>query len=413
MTQRPSDPQVAFGPQAVRPAEVVAGDVLSWLLDQSHELAPADLADALDRAFVQVGAVSSRLFLSDHDQMSLNPLVADADGDGAATSFRIDGTVAGRAFALETTCVVPVGDGVRLWVPVLNGTARLGVVAVDFPTAPDAALIRRVETVAALAAQLIETKDSYTDLIELGRRGREMSLAAELQRRNLPPVALVTPYAVVSGILEPAYDVAGDTFDYALNADALHVAVIDSVGHDLGSSVISHLVHGSLRNSRRNGHDLPDTYARADQAVTSVFRELTFATAAFGRLDLASGAFRWVSAGHPPPLVVRGRKVVNEAVTVPSLPIGLGGPPATVNEVALDPGDMVLLYTDGVVEGGARGSERFGLARLIDLLARNLLAELPPAETLRRLARAVLDHSAHELRDDLTMVLVEYRGPPG
>ena len=408
MTQPHPDPQSRSGPWVARASGAPALDVLSWLLDEAHELAPADLGELLEAAFVQVGALSARLYLSDHDQMALNPL---ADGEG--TSFRIDGTIAGRAFALETTCAVPAGDTVRLWVPVLNGTARLGVMAVDFATAPDAALVRKVETVAALAAQLIETKDSYTDIIEVGRRGREMSLAAELQRRNLPPVALVTPHAVVSGILEPAYDVAGDTFDYALNADALHVAVIDSVGHDLGSSVISHLVHGSLRNSRRNGDDLPGTYARADQAVTSVFRELTFATAAFGRLDLTSGTFHWVSAGHPPPLVVRARKVVHEAATVPSLPIGLGGPGATVNEVTLDPGDMLLLYTDGVVEGGARGSERFGLDRLIDLLARNLLAELPPAETLRRLARAVLDHSAHELRDDLTLVLVEYRSPPG
>jgi serine phosphatase RsbU (regulator of sigma subunit) len=55
----------------------------------------------------------------------------------------------------------------------------------------------------------------------------------------------------------PAYEVAGDSFDYALNTDVLHVAIIDSVGHDIESSVISHLVNGSLRNSRRNGRDLP------------------------------------------------------------------------------------------------------------------------------------------------------------
>jgi serine phosphatase RsbU (regulator of sigma subunit) len=121
-----------------------------------------------------------------------------------------------------------------------------------------------------------------------------------------------------------------------------------------------------------------------------------------------------VSAGHPPPLVVRGRKVVHEADTVPVRPIGLSGAEPRVNELVLDPGDMLLLYTDGVVEGGRRGTERFGLGRLTDLLIRNLLADLPPAETLRRLVRAVLEHAAHELHDDLTMVLIEYRaGPTG
>jgi serine phosphatase RsbU (regulator of sigma subunit) len=236
-----------------------------------------------------------------------------------------------------------------------------------------------------------------------------MSLAAELQRATLPPITLTTSRVMVTGILEPAYEVAGDSFDYALNEDVLYLAIIDSVGHDIESSVISQLVNGSLRNSRRNGHNLPEAYGRANEALTSVFRELTFATAAFGHLDLNSGRFGWVSAGHPPPLVVRGGKVVHEADTVAALPIGLSGAEPTVNALVLDPGDMLLLYTDGVVEGGRRGTERFGLDRLTDLLSRNLLAGLPPAETLRRLVRAVLEHAAHELRDDLTMVLVEYR----
>jgi serine phosphatase RsbU (regulator of sigma subunit) len=204
--------------------------------------------------------------------------------------------------------------------------------------------------------------------------------------------------------------VAGDTFDYALNADDLHVAVIDSVGHELRSSLISHLVYGSLRNSRRHGLDLPDAYAVADRAVADVFPDVRFATAAFGQLELRTGRFSWVSAGHAPPLLVRGGKVMGEVPFDPALPIGLGGRPPTVNEVLLEPGDVLLLYTDGVTEGGMAGSERFGIDRLSDLLARSLLDGVPPAETLRRLVAAVLEHSAHELRDDACMVLVEYRG---
>jgi len=409
MTDQRSEGEVASGPPLARAPDTPAADPMTWLLETSHTLPPFELAGAVDRSFRQVGALGARIYLSDHDQRSLNPLVALPE----PTQIPIDGTMAGRAFALETTFTVPIDGGVRLWVPLLNGTARLGVAAVDFAAAdaPDDDGVRAVENLMTLAAQLVETKDRYSDVIEVARRGRPMSLGAELQRRNLPPGALVTPCVVVSGILEPAYDVAGDSFDYALNDRVLHVAVIDSVGHDLGSSVISHVVHGSLRNSRRHEVPLPEAYGHADEALTSLFPDLTFATAAFGELDLDSGRFSWISAGHPPPLVVRAGKVVHEVETVPVVPIGLSGRAPTVNEVVLDPGDLLLLYTDGVVEGGVRGSERFGLERLSDLLARNLLAELPPAETLRRLARAVLDHSAHEIHDDLTMVLVEYRGP--
>jgi serine phosphatase RsbU (regulator of sigma subunit) len=391
-----------------RPAEAVAGDSLAWLLATAHHLPPADLAGAVSEALARVGAVSSCLFLADHQQAWLQPFGPPI---GASASLRVDGTVAGRAFALDVTCMISTDSGVRMWVPVVDGTARLGVLAVDLAEddAGDAQTQRSVEHVAALAAQLVMTKSEYTDALELARRNREMSLAAELQRTTLPPMALATPRVMVAGILEPAYEVAGDSFDYALNTDVLHVAIIDSVGHDIESSVISHLVNGSLRNSRRNGCDLPTAYLRANEAVTTVFRELTFATAAFGQLDLGSGRFSWVSAGHPPPLVIRGGKVVHEADTIPALPIGLSGTDPAVNELALDPGDMLLLYTDGVIEGGRRGTERFGLDRLTDLLSRNLLADLPPAETLRRVVRAVLEHAAHELHDDLTMVLIEYR----
>ncbi|MGH2475269.1 MAG: PP2C family protein-serine/threonine phosphatase, partial [Candidatus Limnocylindrales bacterium] len=461
------------------------GDSLAWLLATAHHLPPAELAGAVAEALARVGAVSARLFLADHGLVSLHPF---GPPDEETTSFGIDGTVAGRAFALEMTCSVSINGGVRLWVPVVDGTARLGVLGVDLTAedAGDAQTQSSVEHVASLAAQLLVTKGEYSDAVELVRRNREMSLAAELQRGTLPPMtlatsrvmvagilepayevagdtfdyalntdmlhvaiidsvghdiessvisqlvngslrhsrrngrnlpeayfraneALTTSRVMVTGILEPAYEVAGDTFDYALNTDMLHVAIIDSVGHDIESAVISHLVQGSLRNSRRDGRDLPDVYVRANAALTTVFRELTFATAAFGHLDLTSGRFSWVSAGHPPPLVVRRGKVVHEADTVPVLPIGLSGAKPTVNELVLEPGDMLLLYTDGVVEGGARGTERFGLDRLTDLLSRNLLADLPPAETLRRLVRAVLEHAAHELHDDLTMVLVEFR----
>ncbi|HZA87724.1 MAG TPA: PP2C family protein-serine/threonine phosphatase, partial [Acidimicrobiales bacterium] len=293
-----------------RPAEVVAGDSLAWLLATAHHLPPAELAGAVAEALARVGAVSSCLFLADHAQVSLRPFGPTAEE--SRSSFRVDGTVAGRAFALEMTCTVSTDCGVRLWVPVVDGTARLGVLAVDLTAedARDAQTQRSVEQVASLAAQLLVTKSECSDAVELGRRSRKMSLAAELQRGTLPPMTLATSQVMVTGILEPAYEVAGDTFDYALNTDMLHVAIIDSVGHDIESSVVSHLVHGSLRNSRRDGRDLPEVYVRANEALTMVFRELTFATAAFGHLDLSSGLFSWVSAGHPPPLVVRGGKVV-------------------------------------------------------------------------------------------------------
>ena len=387
-------------------AEGPPGDVLAWLLRASHRLAPAELAETVARGLERLGARASRLFLIDHDQTALHPF---GPGPPAPASLDIDGTIGGRAFALEQTFAVETDEGIRVWLPLIDGTARLGVMCVDLePTAADDEDTRRgLERMASLASELLVSKDQYTDAFEQVRRRKAMSLEAELQRCNLPPVSLVTPQVTVAGILLPAYEVAGDSFDYALNPAALDVAIIDSVGHELESSLISHLVQGSLRNCRRNGLGLADAYAVADAAVRRIFPDLRFATAAFGRLELDSGRFRWISAGHPRPLLVRQNKVVGEAPVVPVLPIGLGGTDPVVNEVVLEVGDSLLLYTDGVVEGGPRRSEPFGVGRLTDLLGRHLLSGLPPAETLRRLVAAVLEHSAYELRDDTTLLLVE------
>lgn len=388
--------------------ELRSRDPLAWLLEISRSLPPTDLASAVSEAMAETGARASCVYLADYDQHYLYPF---GPGAGDREPLDVDGTTGGRAFVLEKRIVVDSDDGARMWLPLIDGTARIGVVLVELgDAAPDECVVTGLERLAAMAAELFVSKGHYTDAFDSVRRRQPMALQAELQRSILPPVALVTPGVAVAGILLPAYEVAGDSFDFALNGGHLDVAVIDSVGHELHSSLISHIVQGSLRNSRRNGGDLVGAYVEAGDALTRVFTDLRFATAAFGQLDLATGRFRWVSAGHPPPLLVHGVKVIGELATVPALPIGLGGGPPVVNEVVLGAGDSVLLYTDGVTEGRPRGGERFGVDRLVDLLGRVLLAGLPPAEMVRRVATAVLDHSARELNDDTTMLLVRYDG---
>ena len=385
-------------------------DPVAWLLEASHTWPPAELDEAVLRALTLLGARWALPYLVDHDQRALHPFGRHAADE---QSLAVDGTLGGEVFALERTRLAPSADGrgVDLWVPLIDGTARLGVLRTTLPSAPDDDLVAAVERVASLTSELVVSKDQYTDALEQARRHRPMSLEAELQRCTLPPVALVTPDVAVAGILLPAYEVAGDSFDYALGPEGLDVAVIDSVGHQLTSSLISHLVQGSLRNSRRNGIGLVDAYAAADEAVARAFPDMQFATAAFGRLDLRSNRFRWVSAGHPPPLVLRRGEVVGEAPTTPVRPIGVGASRAVVNEVTVGPGDGVVLYTDGVTEGGVRGGERFGLDRFTTLLGEALNAALPPAEVLRRLVSAVLQHSAYELHDDTSVLLVQRPGP--
>jgi phosphoserine phosphatase RsbU/P len=110
------------------------------------------------------------------------------------------------------------------------------------------------------------------------------------------------------------------------------------------------------------------------------------------------------------PLLLRGRKVVAELSCEAVLPFGLGDGAPEPGICDLEPDDVVLLYTDGVTEARTAGGELFGLERLTDLLEREAASGRTAEELLRRLVRSVLDHQAGGLRDDATLLLVQWTG---
>jgi serine phosphatase RsbU (regulator of sigma subunit) len=226
----------------------------------------------------------------------------------------------------------------------------------------------------------------------------------------LPPLTLRATQAVVTGLLEPAYEVAGDAFDYALNGDRLDVGLFDGMGHGIGSSMLTNLAVGAYRHARRNGQDVPAMHQAVDAAVAEQYDGDAFVTGVFARLQLDTGTLTWTNAGHPVPLLLRHRRVVGPLPCEPSPPFGLAGVVPTVQVEALEPGDTVLLYTDGVTDARTSGGGELGLERLVDLLEREAAAETPPEETLRRLIRSTLEFQGGELRDDATLVLVQWSG---
>jgi serine phosphatase RsbU (regulator of sigma subunit) len=131
-------------------------------------------------------------------------------------------------------------------------------------------------------------------------------------------------------------------------------------------------------------------------------------------LDIATGALRYLNAGHPRPLLLRRGKAVRQLMGGRRLPLGLGrGAAADAGQEQLEPGDRILLHTDGVVEAKDPDGVLFGLDRLVDLAERGAAAGLPAPETLRRLAHTVVEHQHVPPRDDATLVLLEWsEGPP-
>jgi serine phosphatase RsbU (regulator of sigma subunit) len=237
-----------------------------------------------------------------------------------------------------------------------------------------------------------------------------MSLAATMQWELMPPLAATTNRVAVAGVLEPAYDIAGDGFDYAITGDDVDFALFDGMGHGIASSMLTSLAVGAYRHARRLHSSVTDMHAAVEEAVAAQYAGEAFATGIIGRMSAATGELRWSCAGHPPPLLLRERKVVAELGCEPALPFGLDSDAPVVARYALQPGDAVLLYTDGVVEARTPDGEEFGLERLRDFLEREAAAEVPAEDLLRRLVRAVLEYQGTALRDDATLLLLHWVG---
>ena len=414
-----------------RPAAVLPPGVSPYeaavdsMLEEAHLTPAHGLPGLIDRYAVDVGAVGATAYLADLQQITLVPLVGPTDdGDDAdrAVPLAVDTTLAGRAFQHLRILTGAARDGADepvVWLPLLDGTERLGVLRVTVPAGTTAdeissgALGLRLRRLAGLAAELVVTKTLYGDTIVQTRRRAAMGLAAELQWSQLPPLTFACHQVTIAAALEPAYSVAGDAVDYAVDEGWARFAIFDGMGHGLQSAHLSVLAVAAYRNARRAGRSLPDTALALDEAVRSFSPGEVYCSALIGELDTETGDLSWINAGHPEPLVLRAGRLARTLHTEPSQPFGMGLAPAdgstyAVSTDRLQPDDRLVLYTNGVTDAQGQDGTTFGLPRLVDLLARTDDPRLPAPETMRRVVRALLRHQ-QDLTDDATLLSIDWR----
>jgi hypothetical protein len=386
------------------------GRPIGRLLFVQQAAEPDALVEILTTATAAIAASDVVLYLIDYEHVALLPHPDVLPHGDRPTTAMVDGSMAGRAFQTATVLAAQRDDGWHVWVPVSERANKLGVLSMTMPRWDDEIEYFCTELGYA-AAYLLMASAQYTDLPHLLRRRKDMDLAAEMQWSLLPPLSFASGTTALSGLLEPAYEVGGDSFDYAVNDGILDLAIFDAMGHGLGSAVMASLVVGAYRHGRRANLDLAALATSIDSAVRSLAGNSSFATGLFARLDIASGRLTWMTSGHPHPIIVRRGAALADTDVSGGLPLGLGalGPVAgEVIEVSLEPGDGVLFYTDGVVEARSPHGEYFGDERLRDLLGREHLAGGAPQEIIRRLVRTTLEHSSVRLRDDATMLYVRW-----
>lgn len=386
-----------------------AGAAALRLLVQAVHFARADdLPELATRAGRELAAHDTFLYLIDYDQVVLVRMTSAGPGDQL---LPVEGTLGGRAFSeLHLVDTTSADGALTVWAPLLDGTDRFGVIEFRFGSDVERSdeLLGTCRDVASLVAELTMTRARYGDLVERTRRRKPMTLAAELQWGQLPPLTFVTSRVAIAGVLAPTNEVAGDSFDYAVNGDTAHVAIFDAMGHGLDATLMSSIAIGELRRSRREKRPLVETVAAMSSVITERFGPERFVTAIVAELDLNTGRWVWVNCGHPPALIVRGGRVVKSLEMAINPPLGLidGTPEAGAER--LEPGDRLVLYTDGVTEARDEAGGFFGVERLVDFVTKQTAAGRPAAETLRRLNLAILEHQVDLLQDDATTVLVEW-----
>ncbi|MEU0600660.1 PP2C family protein-serine/threonine phosphatase [Streptomyces sp. NPDC006393] len=386
------------------------------LLREHSTIAPTDLPEALRREYESLQISNLTIYLADLQQ---NLLVSVPDSRvEAPRSMPIDGSLAGWSYRTASPRITEdaMGHGLLLWMPLLDGIERLGVVAIQAPVI-DATTMETCRALVSLIALIVVDKGGYSDAyIARQRVGGYMRPPSELVWAFLAPRTIGTDRFTSSAVLEPAYDLGGDAFDHSTLDHTVHLGIFDSMGHDLAAGLVTSVALAACRSSRRHGAGLEEIAVTIDASVHEVFPD-RYVTAVLANMQTGTGSLEWVNCGHPTPMLIRGQDVLREALGRESQPpLGLGnmqpGMGRHVCRFQMEPGDSVLLYTDGVTEARSPSGIRFGEERFADFIIRAIAAGDPAPEALRRLIHTILEHHGGELDDDATIVLTEWHPFP-
>jgi serine phosphatase RsbU (regulator of sigma subunit) len=386
---------------------------LNYLLAAVEAAPPVAAIDVLATALAEaIGARDVSFLIADFSGRSLVRLghsgaegVFRSAGKETAERVPLAGTPHGRALAAQKVEVIAEDGGARVFAPVTSRGEAVGVLELELEQYPDVQTVADVALAAHFLAYVVIANRRYTDLFEWGQRSVPLSLAAEIQHRLLPGAyTCEAGQFTLAAWLQPAGEIGGDTFDFSLERDALHVSLTDAMGHTMDAALLATVLVGALRNARRAGVTLGDQAQQANDALAAQAREEQFVTGLLVRIDLTRSTAEIVNAGHPPPLRLRAGRVEQVRLDVDP-PFGVSsGHSYGVQVLPLKVGDRLMFVTDGMLE---RDAECLNMASIL-----SASKDMHAREAVQHLTQAVLEVTGGRLRDDATALCLDWHGGP-
>ncbi len=384
---------------------------LNSLLAAVEAAPPVAAVDVLAAELAEaIGAREVSFLIADFSGQSLIRL-GHSGGEGrlqgkeTAERVPLAGTPHGRALAAQAVEVIADDSGARLFAPVTSRGEAVGVLELGLEDFPLEQTVADVALAGHFLAYVVIANRRYTDLFDWGQRSVPLSLAAEIQHRLLPGAfTCEAGQFTLAAWLQPAGEIGGDTFDFSLERDTLHLSLTDAMGHTMDAALLATVLVGALRNGRRRGVQLAEQARLASDALADQAGESQFVTGLVLRIDLPTATAGIVNAGHPLPLRLRSGHV-DQVPLEADPPFGLR-PKAgyRVQSLPLAVGDRLMFVTDGMLERDAAGMD------IAAILSEGI--EMHPREAVQHLTRAVLQASGGRLRDDATALCLDWHGGP-
>ena len=303
-------------------------------------------------------------------------------------------------------------QGVRsvLAVPLGVGANVFGIIYADSPLADGRFTedhLKVLTTLASVAAIRVENARLTEEQIERERLEREQQVASEIQQRFLPASAPIVTGYELQGISFPCYEIGGDYYDFIQRDDGkLVVALGDVSGKGTAAALLMSSLHAAIHAQADIHNSLVKTISAVNRYLVDSIPANRFVTLFYAELDPKNGALSFLNAGHNPPLIVHTGGTM-EQLASGGLPLGIM-PNADFREgrTKLYPGDVLVIYSDGVSEAVNPAGEEFGPTRLYEVVARNLDAS---AGGIRDRIESALTKFCQgtPAADDITLVIVK------